>query len=151
MKTDDLEQYSRRNSLRISGLPESKEENTEALVMEVLRDLHPDLTASDIDRCHRVGKKNMDRNRQVIVKFVSYRNRHKVISNRRMLRQNRSSVYINEDLTKHRSKLFKLTRDLKAKHLISSTWTYDGRVYVEEQPEGVMRVILCESDLDRYR
>ncbi|XP_048251677.1 uncharacterized protein LOC124128026 isoform X1 [Haliotis rufescens] len=147
----DNEQYSRRYSLRIRGLPESKDENTEALVMEVLRDLHLDLTASDIDRCYRVGKINMDRNRQVIVKFVNFLTRNKVISNRRMLRQNRSSVYINEDLTKYQSKLFKLTRDLKAKHLISSTWTYDGRVYVEEQPGGVMRVIQCECDLDSYR
>ena len=46
-ENDGLEQYSRRNSLRISGYPEDKDEHTDQVV---------DIASNDIDRSHRVGK-----------------------------------------------------------------------------------------------
>ncbi|XP_046563249.1 uncharacterized protein LOC124272152 [Haliotis rubra] len=154
MKTDELEQYSRRNSLRISGLPEDIHEegrDTENIAMEVLRGLHQTLSPSDIDRCHRVGRKSKDKHRDIIIKFVNYNDRNKVIINRRKLRDTRCNVYINEDLTRHRSRLYKLARELKKQGRIESTWTRDGRVNILEQIEGRTRVIHDESELDQYR
>ena len=122
--------------------------------MEILKEVHPNINVSDIDRRHRVGKKVPGKKRQIIVKFVSYWDRNKAISNRKSLRHKYESVYINEDLTQHRSKLFKMTRDLKLKHKIESVWTNDGRVNIRELPagnkDGVVRVITCEKDLDAY-
>jgi hypothetical protein len=37
MRTDDLEQYGRRHSLRISGIPESHKEHTDMLICEFLK------------------------------------------------------------------------------------------------------------------
>ena len=92
-RLDDLEQYSRRNSLRITGIEESPDEvvGTKVLhlVNEVL-DLTPPLQASDIDRCHRAGpptnRQGTPQMRAVLIKFTSYASRARVMSLRPRLR-----------------------------------------------------------------
>ena len=59
MRTDDLEQYGRRHSLRISGIPESHKEHTDMLICEFLKnELNIEINMGNIDRSHRVGQKN---------------------------------------------------------------------------------------------
>ena len=56
---DDLEQYTRRNSIRLTGLTETKDENVYDTVMAVLNEemgVSPSISADEIDRIHRVGK-----------------------------------------------------------------------------------------------
>ena len=53
---DDGEQYSRRNSVRISGVGESGEEDTDSIIKNIARDLDADITLNNTDRSHRVGK-----------------------------------------------------------------------------------------------
>ncbi len=153
-KTDDLEQYSRRNSVRISGLKEEEAEeqhDTVKATLKILKKVDSNISRSDIDRCHRVGRKVKGKDRQIIVKFVSYWDRNSVITNRRKLLDHKvKGVYINEDLTQFRSRLFKRTRDLQKAGSFYRTWTRDGRIYIEEQQEGRTRVISCDSDLDPY-
>ena len=94
---DHTEQYSRRNSLRISGL----KENTDVIVT-IGCDLHLD----EIDKTHRVGKPDpaRTRHREILVKFVLYRARHKLYKMRKNLKDNGyDGVFLNEDLTKTRS------------------------------------------------
>ena len=55
-KANESEQYSRRNCLRLFGVEESKGENTDEVVMRIVKDkLNIDLPKSDIDRSHRTG------------------------------------------------------------------------------------------------
>ena len=57
--TDDLEQYSRRNSLRISGLKQMQYEDPVQVALAFCNfrlGLKPALTVHDIDRAHRVGR-----------------------------------------------------------------------------------------------
>ena len=39
IKLDEMEQYSRRNCLKIAGIPEEKDENTDTLVLNVIINL----------------------------------------------------------------------------------------------------------------
>ena len=57
LQCDDLEQYSRRNSLRIEGIPERKDEDLVSTVMGVLdaMNLEPVVTIDSINRAHRLG------------------------------------------------------------------------------------------------
>ena len=58
LKVDNLEQYSRRNSLRIHGLVENTtgHEDTEQVVMDLFQNkLGVDIEMSGIDRIHRIG------------------------------------------------------------------------------------------------
>ncbi|PSN36273.1 hypothetical protein C0J52_19950 [Blattella germanica] len=52
-KSDDLEQYQRRQCLRIFSVEETREEDTDKLVLDVAAKIGVDLQIRDTDRCHR--------------------------------------------------------------------------------------------------
>ena len=84
---DNLEQYTRRNSLWISGLPESDNEDVGQKVLELCRyKLQIPVTSSDIDRVHRVGKIGSSNPRPVLVKFATYGARSSVFKAKSTLR-----------------------------------------------------------------
>ena len=56
MEKDSLEQYSRRNSLRIAGIPEEEGEETDKIVLGLAANLNIELNQTEIDRSHHVGK-----------------------------------------------------------------------------------------------
>lgn len=68
------EQYSRRNSIRISGITETQDENNDVIVSK----LRSDLGHTDIDRSHRSGR--VRRNRTILVRFATYNDRYGVFS-----------------------------------------------------------------------
>ncbi len=55
-QVDEMEQYSRRNCLRISGITDQPGESTDSIVLQIASELGANLTSSDIDRSHRVGR-----------------------------------------------------------------------------------------------
>lgn len=122
---NEMEQYSRRNCLRITGLKETADENTDDLIIKLSYDkLEVQISPSDIDRSHRIGPKIAGRTRSLIVKFATYRSRAMVIKQRRKLKD--SGIVIREDLTKRNRELLKATND---HNLTSSAWTLDGKVF----------------------
>ena len=80
-KYDELEQYSRRNSLRITGLSENDNEDPCETTLNLFdrMDINPKTSIEDIDRVHRVGPKRGDNPRQMLIKFANYRARHRVL------------------------------------------------------------------------
>ncbi|KAK3933313.1 RNA-directed DNA polymerase from mobile element jockey [Frankliniella fusca] len=104
IKVDELEQYGRRNNLRIFGVPEKQKEDTDSIVMEVSEKIGVHLNFSDIDRSHRVGRKGSS-DRPIIVKFVSYARRSEVFGNKKHLKN--TKIIIREDLTVCRLQLLK--------------------------------------------
>ena len=145
---DSLEQYSRRNSLRISGIPEDKDENTDQEVMRIAGSLGVDIGRGDIDKSHRVsnfddhrrsgkGPGTKRRTRDVIVKFTTYNVRNKVYQERKELRNTETlkSVFINEDLTKKRSKLLFEARTLARADHLKAAYSSDGRIFVIDKED----------------
>ena len=55
---DSLEQFTLRNSVRISGIPEELNENTDDIILKLVDKLDVSMISADIDRSHRVGKPN---------------------------------------------------------------------------------------------
>ena len=92
-RVDWLEQYSRRNNVRISGSPESTSavENTDAVVKKVGEAIGVTITDEMIDRSHRVGKPGR-MGRDVLVKFTSYRYNHLIMRARSGLK-NKDAVF----------------------------------------------------------
>ena len=76
-KLDLLEQYGRRENLRIHYVPENKEniDDGEEVILKVAKCLDVNLQSSDIQRAHRLGKKrlNSEKPRSIILRFVSYK------------------------------------------------------------------------------
>ena len=56
-KTDSLEQYQRRACFRIFGVPETENEDTDAIAVGIAAEIGVEFDAQDIDRSCRVGKK----------------------------------------------------------------------------------------------
>ena len=57
-KTDDHEQYSRRNCLLIHELNKTKTEDTDEMVLDVINDkLNMEISQVSIDQSHRLGKR----------------------------------------------------------------------------------------------
>ena len=53
---EKMEQYSRRNSILIHGLPEVKGEDTDSLVIKTVKEkIGLGISSADIDRIHRLG------------------------------------------------------------------------------------------------
>ncbi|PSN37253.1 hypothetical protein C0J52_17952 [Blattella germanica] len=127
-KNDDLEQYHRRQCLRIFGVEETREEDTDKLVIDVAAKIGVDLQIRDIDRCHRVGRmlEGSSRSRAIIVKFVSYRQRNEVFKNKRKLKG--LPITIREDLTRHRHKLL---QECITRYGVTNVWTIDGTSVVK--------------------
>ncbi|KAK9744841.1 hypothetical protein QE152_g7429 [Popillia japonica] len=83
--TDELEQYSRRNNVRIFGVPEDRNENTGTVVSNFCKEkLHLDISPQLMD-CHRLpGKESL--HRPIIVKFVSHATKLAVLSKKKELK-----------------------------------------------------------------
>ena len=84
-KVDDLEQYTRRNSVRIMGIPETSNEDTDKITIAIAKRIGAEIDIDQIDRSHRVGLKKDGGARPIIVKFTSYRAKAERTSNKRKL------------------------------------------------------------------
>ena len=137
---DAVEQYSRRNSIRVLGVPCVSANETEKAVLELINNgsglsILPD----HVDRCHPVGRERNGR-RDIIVKFTSYRFRREVLSKRKEFRE--SGISVVEDLT---SKRYKLLKSARAHLGAREVWVSEGRVYC--RVEGTKTHIRSDADL----
>jgi len=65
---DALEQYTRKNSLEIHGVPESAYTSTEEVVFKLAEALDVDINPNDIEMSHKLHRKGV---KPIIVKFQS--------------------------------------------------------------------------------
>ncbi|CAC5381272.1 unnamed protein product [Mytilus coruscus] len=133
-RLENQEQYSRRTSLRFHNI-------------QVPVDRYgKESKKSDISRSHVIGKVRNGKS-QVIVRFISYRNREKVSSAKKGLKGDPSKIFITENLTTHRTNLVKELADLKYRHSIHAYWTNDGRIYVKKTEASMKQLILNHDDI----
>lgn len=140
-KTDDLEQRSRQNNLRIFGMKESKDENTDTLVLQVAEKIGVVLPVNSICRSHRVGAKSSERDRPIIVRFLSYADRRKVFKAKKLLKN--SGISIREDLTKIRQNI--LVRASES-YPDDPVWSNDGVIFIKLG--RTYHRVLTEAELD---
>ncbi|CAF1214369.1 unnamed protein product, partial [Didymodactylos carnosus] len=65
-KYNHIEQYSRRENIRIHNYPETKEEDVLGIVMGLANDMQVNINEYDISVCHRTGKSKDGKPRQLI-------------------------------------------------------------------------------------
>lgn len=152
---DKMEQYSRRESVRIMGLPEGQDDKLEEQIINIINEdlkVETPITPSDIARLHRVGTKKPSLPRPVILKFASYRVRSAVMRNKQNLKQRSGpKLFFNEDLTQKRAKLLKDARDLKKKGKINDVWTKDGRIVLKRNDAVIKQVSTSQQLTDAVK
>ena len=82
IRLDQLEAYSRRNCINISGVPEGADEKTDELVLDVAKAAGVSLALTDIDRSHRIGRPG-DKPRNIIARLVTHSARQRLLEARR--------------------------------------------------------------------
>lgn len=125
-ENDRLEQYTRRESVRIVGLKEEREEDTEQKVLELLRATGVSVDASDLAAVHRTGKRG--KQRHVLARFVSRRKKREVMMARKNLKDKAvaKDVSIFDDLTPLRNRLRQYLKNSGRFHRV---WTKEGKIY----------------------
>lgn len=157
-ETDRLEQYSRRWTLRIHGMKESDDETTEQLTTTLVKlgnECGVHLEPSDISVCHRVGpKKSRDgqlhNKRAVLCRFISRNTRNQVLEGKKKLRDNDEfkGVYVNEDLTQLRARLFAKARNHPT---VNNAITRDGRILCYLSEARHVRPVVIETPDDLFK
>lgn len=134
---NEIQQYSRRNNLRVFGVPEPTQgvvEDTDTVLRDIfLNQLGVEVRPEEICRSHRISTGKHQSNgaiknstpRPIIVKFVSYNTRRRVFAQKRKLKGQR--IVIREDLTR---KNIELLRRAEAAYGRENTWTSDGRIMI---------------------
>lgn len=155
IRIESQEQYSRRTSLRFHNVSVPVDINgrithpvdTDDLVLKICNDkLGLNIMKNDIGRSHVIGKVR-DGKSQVIVRFLSYRTRNEVFSNKKALKSDPNKVFITENLTKFRTELVKKLSELKYNGQIYTYWTADGRIYVKVTTNSRKQVIKNHDDI----
>lgn len=109
-----MEQFSRRTCIKFSGIPEERGEKTDVIFLRITNQFilpkeQQRMELHHISRLHTVGPPRDNKfPRDIIVRFVSYRDKARVFGNKRNLQQknfnqnlsNKYKIYINEALTK---------------------------------------------------
>ncbi|XP_025078897.1 protein unc-13 homolog C-like [Pomacea canaliculata] len=137
-----LEQYSRRESIRVLGIQgDRKEEIPAECEKNILHMIQHVLGLTDIDSAkistlHRVGRVMTNEPRPVIIKFVSRKDRDQVIKTRNRLKG--SNVVITEDLTK--LNLQRLNRLRQHDGVLDAWSAAGGRLFVKLIDLSIMEI-----------
>lgn len=155
---DRQQQYSRRESVRITGIKQDSKEAPEQLEQKVLRvmaDAGVTVVPADISAVHRAGKARSGP-KAILVRFVSRRKRTELLKKKKCLKEKSEykDVFINDDLTPLRARLLGYVKSLDG---IKSAWTIDGRIFCQPEyptglePERRPKPIVVESPDDLHR
>ena len=149
-RINDLEQYGRRNNLRINGIPEDTDveetaERTTRKVAETLNRVIVDLNLAkcDFDIAHRLGQRGPGSCRPVIVKFQSRMKRDIVLRNRKLFKG--SNIYMNEDLTRLNQLVLSCVRK-KMPDEVDKVWVRNGRISYKNKAKHVHEVKFSEYE-----
>ena len=123
-------QYSVRNCLLFHGIKEEKDEDTDSIIINIVKEeMDIDILPNDLDRSHRTGNpKAKKKERPIIVKFVRYNLRHNIFKNKKLL--NGKGVSITESLTKDRMAKLNEARETYG---FRNVWTSDGKIFFKDE------------------
>nr|XP_006823167.1 PREDICTED: uncharacterized protein LOC102803782 [Saccoglossus kowalevskii] len=159
---NELDQYIRRENLVISGVPQTESENTDAIALKIAQIADKNITMSDIDVSHRIGKRKPSVGQrynppsQIIVRFTSRRARDAVYKARKNLSTVKTSslgyevtndIYINENLTPIGKALFTKVNIKRKQCGWKFLWTHYGKILTKKDENSPVVYIPNEDSL----
>ena len=160
-KIDQLEQYGRRLNLEFDGVPNQKNENVTDIVIEISKKLDVEVRRSDISIAHRLPPKKFKANDSaswpptIIAQFTNKRMRNEIFAKRKKAKEmtdfpvdEMTNLYINENLTQFRKRLFWSTKQTAKAKKFKFFWTTNGQIWIKKNESEDAIPIRCEDDLD---
>ena len=127
-QVDQQAQYSRRNCLLFHGIKEEKDEDTDCIIINTVKEhMDIEILPNDLDPSHRNGNpKIKKKERPIIVKFVRYNLRHNIFKDKKLLKG--KGVSITESLSKD---LMVKLNEARETYGFRSVWTSDGKIFFQ--------------------
>lgn len=128
-RAEKAELYSRRNNLRIFGIPEKQRENTNNLVWEIIHNNMKltNIRMEDIEKIHRIGvSKSAGKPRAILVSFVNHSIREAVYKHKSKLRG--TKIIIQEDLPVERLEIYKKACE---EFNYKNVWSSNGTIFIK--------------------
>ena len=144
------QQYSRRDTIEICGIPSSVEDKVlEKKTMEILESIGCKVSPADIQACHRLQKKD-----RTIIKFVNRKSALQCLRNKAKLKTFDAKavgipdckLFINESLCQYYRHLFWVCRGLFKENKIKGCRTFNGTIRVKLQNDEEA-LILHSNDI----
>ena len=158
-RLNDVEQYSRRVCVNISGIPENRNEDAAKIVLELSKITGAHLEPGDVDVAHRIGKPKPGKIRPIIARFVTLQKRQAFYDTRRALRGAQAQpgseltrdvldkAFISDSLTQQNEFLMYQARQLKKKGKLVAAWSDQGKLKVKEKQGSSTRIFRSTDDL----
>lgn len=147
----ELEKYSRKNNVIISGIPYDKEENVESIVHVVAREAKVKLREFDICAAHRLHARN--KVPDIIVKFLCNEKKNELIKSVKKckLEIQGIKIYVSDHLLGSTKVLLNEAKQLRREGRIQFVWTRNGDLFVKRTENDRSKKILFEEDLNEFR
>ncbi len=155
IKIDAIEQKQLGRNVRIVGLPEDQEGDSDLInIQKVARkEMEIDIKQSDITDIYRVGKKtDKKKHRDIIIKFKQKTVRDQFYQSRKKIvhKQDQGQVYINEHLTENRANVFFAARKLVKGKRIHSAWSQQGNIMIRKCEGDQPKQIRNHRELSKF-
>lgn len=147
--TDKLEEYMRRDNVRLTGIDEDEDEDEtilETKVINVAAEIGVELGPRDISIAHRLGKPETGKVRPIIVRLCHRKKKSELMKKKKELKGKPKKIYINEDLTPLRVSMLKMVKDHSD---VESATTVDGKILAWRN--GKDRPIVIHTPDDLYK
>ncbi|KAL8612765.1 hypothetical protein ACOMHN_033436 [Nucella lapillus] len=151
-KLDKQEQYTRRETIKVVGLPETSNEDVQENVLKVFTAAGCEVRPDDISTVHRTGLKNKtgrqsnngnfsstnisSSSRPVLVKFTTRKTKAYVMAQRKQLKKTAKyqKVFLNDDLNPLRSRMLHVAKRNSNVDRVSSTSDEKIRCVLKKTP-----------------
>lgn len=162
IRVDEMEQYSRSNTLEINGIVEQEHENVLEVVKAVGNGLGCLITDEMVDACHRVGQRGREKPRGIVVKFTRRSVKEDLLHKRRVKRNFNTKdigitdrlaevIYIGESLTQQRRRIFNAARALKKDKGFQFLWIRNGRILLRTEEGAKVTVLSSLEQVEALR
>ena len=164
---DEVQQYSRRDCLEITGIPILPEENPKQLIKEIGTLIDVNVEDANLAAAHRLPDTKNVKHR-LIVKFVHRDKREEMYKKRRNLigknisnlpsvqaamglaATSNNKIHINESLTGYRKQLFGRINDFKRKNNYKYLWTANGKIMLKAHDSSETKSFVTHEEFEDY-
>lgn len=149
-KLDELDQFSRNLTLRISNCEDIPEESPEDTFVTLVNSLKININPCDIDKIYREGKYHTRKCRVMVVKFSNMKARRRFYKSRTHLSSvGFPEVIVSEDLTPTRSNILYNGREFRRNKIVEDCWSYEGELFLKKAPRSRPTMIPTIKKLEK--
>lgn len=157
----NLEQYSRKNNVEVSGIPATPGEHVSEVVKAVGAALGIEVQDGDVAAAHRVPTYKKDRQPSLVIQFqnrtmkeawiTKFREKKSLTAQQVNKNLPSARVYVNDHLTPENKQFLRRLKQKCRDCGYAFAWCRDGRFFARKaQGDAVKRIITC-SDMDHLK